>query len=84
MRFAFLRVLKTMDDYGHPIQLTYKGEETYQSAFGGLLTVGVQIMTLAMTTIALMEVLQMMDPKITQYSRPLSESDREEIGDINF
>ena len=41
-------------------------------------------MTLVMTVLAVTEVLQMMDPKITQYARPLSESDRDEIGDINF
>ena len=37
-----------------------------------------------MTVIALIEVIEMNDPKITSYARPLSAEDRDELGDINF
>ena len=84
MRFAPARLLSSLDDFGHPIRLTYKGEETYQTACGGALSVAVQVITLIMTVIALTEVIEMKDPKITSYARPLSASDRDELGDLNF
>ncbi len=34
------KAIKNLDEYGQPISLTYKDEETYRSMFGGLLTVG--------------------------------------------
>ena len=43
-----------------------------------------QVITLIMIIIALIEVIEMNDPKITSYARPLSAEDRDELGDINF
>ena len=84
MWFKFMRMLRSLDNFGHPIQLNYKGNETYQSACGGLLTIAVQVITLIASISALTEVFGMKDPKITSYTRPLTEEDRDDLGVISF
>ena len=79
-----MRMLRSLDNFGHPIQLNYKGNETYQSACGGLLTIAVQVITLIASISALTEVFGMKDPKITSFTRPLTEKDRDDLGVISF
>lgn len=84
MRFSFIRLLRGLDDYGHPIRLSYKGEETFQTLGGSILSITVQGLTLAMIITAFTEVFRMQEPKITQYLRPLQAQDRKEIGEVKF
>ena len=51
MSFSLRRILRSLDDFGHPITLTYKGEETYQSCLGGIITLVVSAFTLAMAAV---------------------------------
>ena len=66
------------------MSLTYKGEETFQTSFGSLLSIAVRILTLIMAMNAAIEVVMMNEPKINSLARPLSESDRNEMGELNF
>ena len=84
MKIKFLKTLRSLDDFGHPMSLTYKGEETFQTSFGSLLSIAVRILTLIMAMNAAIEVVMMYEPKITSLARPLSESDRNEMGELNF
>ena len=84
MRLSILRMLRSIDDYGHPIGVTYKGQESYQSAAGGFLSLFVLVFTAVMAGSTLVEVFSMNEPKVNQYIKPLSTNDREEIGAVNF
>ena len=41
MGFSLLKVLRSLDDFGHPIGVTYKGDEVHQSTLGGIMTIAV-------------------------------------------
>ena len=77
--FSILRVLRKFDDYGYPINLRYKGEKTYQSFFGGVLTLLVKVLTLILVIIGLQKGLVMTDPNITSFPRPVSADERQSL-----
>jgi len=39
----FFDFIKKRDDYGHPVGMTYKGEDTYQTVRGGIISIAVNI-----------------------------------------
>ena len=49
MKISLSKLVKTMDDFGHPINVTYKGEETHQSIIGGTFSVLVKVLTLILS-----------------------------------
>ena len=51
---------------------------------GGVLSIGVKVLTIVLSISAFQEVILMEEPIITNYSRPLSLDDREELGPFNF
>ena len=51
---------------------------------GGVLSIGVKVLTIVLAISAFQEVILMEEPIITNYSRPLSLDDREELGAFNF
>ena len=79
-QFSLLRLVRSLDDFGHRLNLRYKGEETLQSWQGGALSLLVQILTFVIVIIGVQKVLEMKDPKITQILRPLEE---DEVLDIS-
>lgn len=48
MRLALLERLRGLDDFGHDIKVTYKGQETYQTLLGGFCTLLVKLLTLVL------------------------------------
>ena len=84
MRFSVLRFGKEQDELGHPIGLTYKGEETHQSLFGGVLSVVLSIFTLSILIINVEKVITMSDPTITTFLRPMTPDTRNDLGNINL
>ena len=48
MNFNLRQFVRSLDDFGHPITLTYKGEEMYQSFLGGIITLLVSAFTFGM------------------------------------
>ena len=79
-----LRFVKEQDELGHPIGLTFKGEEKHQSLIGGVLSVVLTIFTLTILIINLEKVFTMSDPTITTFLRPMTPDKRNEIGNINL
>ena len=79
MTGKFEKFMKRRDGFGHPIQVNYKGETSYQTACGGFLTITVYITTMVIAFIQLKELSLMLDPDIMQYEIPLT---KEEKGDI--
>ena len=66
------RFLRKRDSFGHAVQLIYKGNETYNSLFGGIVTLMVQALTLIMVIQAVTELASMEDPLIINYPKPLT------------
>ena len=84
MVFSLRRAIRQFDDFGHPIHLTYKGSETYQSLLGGIISIAVMSFTLAMIITKLEAVVLMTDPIITSFPLTLTQSDREDLGELRF
>ena len=70
------RFFITRDIFGHPMQMVFKGRESYNSIIGGIVTIIMQLLTSIIIIQALVEVLFMNDPKILSYPLPLSREDR--------
>ena len=69
---SLARFLRNRDSFGHAVQLIYKGNETYNSLFGGIVTLMVQALTLIMVIQAVTELASMEDPLIINYPKPLT------------
>ena len=61
-KFSLLRFIRARDEFGHPILPNYKGKATYDSVFGGFLTISVYTLTLILAYKALWEVFAMEEP----------------------
>ena len=53
----FFRFFRSLDKYGHPIALTYKGDASYKTLIGGLLTIATRIGVIAFLMIEIMSVI---------------------------
>ena len=70
------RYLRGIDAFGHEIRVNYKGEESFNTALGGMLTLAVKALTLALLVIAVQEMILMEDPSVSVIERNLSEEER--------
>ena len=84
MIYWLSRFIRSRDAFGHPIQLTYKGRESYNSVLGGIFTLMAQTLTGVLIVTALQEIIFMDDPHIINYSKPLSPSRREQLLPVGF
>ena len=79
MQFSLRKLVRGLDRFGHQIKVNYKGEETYNSSLGGIITVAVYALTLILIVKSAEEILLMQDPKITAFSKPLNLEERAEL-----
>ena len=77
-------MLKSIDSFGHPIQVNYKGEETFKSQVGGLLSLLSLALTLVLVVRAVNEMVVMEEPTLTEFSKPLQMEDRKELVPVRF
>lgn len=84
MPFSFSKAVRKFDDFGHPIALTYKGDDSHQSFLGGILTLMVMIFTATMVVIKIDQVVSMDEPAITSFARPLSDDHKKELGKVSL
>ena len=63
-----IKLLKNQDNFGEPVSINYKGESTYNSLPGVMLTLIEKIFILVVATIGLTELFTFDDPKIIQVS----------------
>ena len=71
MSLRIASLVRGLDNFGHSIKVNYRGEESFNSLFGGALTIVVYSLTLVMVMSAIKEMIQMNDPILSEYSRPL-------------
>ena len=72
MKFSFTRKLRALDVFGHAIKVNYKGEEAYNSVFGGILTLTMYVLTIVVIIRSAEEIVLMNDPVLQEYSVPLN------------
>ena len=69
MGFKPLRLVRSLDDFGHTIKVTYKGEESFQTVCGGVFTIVARVIILIAISRAASEVISMQEPDIKSLSR---------------
>ena len=73
------RFLKNNDRFGHSVNLSYKGRETYTTVPGGMLSLMVSIMTIIMIYQAIIELIYMNEPIIKNISKPLTKEEKADL-----
>ena len=68
MTNSFLRYFVSFDVFGQPISINYRGRETFQTALGALVTLGLYVFLLTYSMMSVLGALDFQDPKITQYT----------------
>ena len=72
----FLKLVRGVDAFGHDIKMNYKSEESYNSVLGGIITIGVYVLTLVLVVKAVTEIIYIQDPSLTEYTKPLTLEER--------
>ena len=81
---GFLSFLLSRDAMGHAFSINYKGNDTFPTFCGAILTVAIQVLTLVQLLKLSIEMLEMSEPSIQSYERPLLYSETVENGELNF
>ena len=81
---GLLNFLISRDAMGHVFSINYKGADTFQTALGGVLTLIIQLLTLVSLLKLTIEMIEMSEPNIQSYERPLLLEEVLELGEINF
>ena len=81
---GFMSFLLSRDMLGHDLSITYKGETTFNTKLGAFLSIAVQVLVLIQLIQLTIDMLQMNDPTILSYNRPLYEEEVSELGQINL
>ena len=84
MPFSLASFLLNLDNFGHKVELNYKGSETHKSHLGGLCSFCVKVMTLIMAVVALKSMILMEDPEVVSFSRPLSKDEIKQNTQVSF
>ena len=79
MVFNVSMIMRKVDMFGHPIGINYKGSEVYNTALGGAISILVYILTLSLTITAISELVSMREPTLTDYTKPMTKEDRQQL-----
>ena len=80
----FFRLLLKLDHLGHKFSLNYKGEETYQTLIGALLTIVSMVLVGILLVLKATEVIDMKDPTVQVYSRSIYKKEVDSLNEINL
>ena len=81
---GILNFITGRDQFSSPISVNYNGNDTYGTKLGGILTLGVQVVSFAFLVQTLIDLVQMNDPTINAYDRPIYAEEDTEWGSINL
>ena len=76
MRPNFLQFIRSRDFLGRPVTVQFKGQETYKTLCGGVLSIVMQSMILYLLAFSFYEMFFMDNPQIISYDKPLSSEDK--------
>ena len=71
--------LVSLDSFGEPISVNYKGETSFKTCLGALATIALKTFVLIYASVMLLELAEYKDPDITQYTVYEPRTDGEEI-----
>ena len=71
MKFSISNLVRSIDLFGHPIKVNYKGKHEYSSLLGGLISILAYSLTLVLIYRAAEEIFMMEDPELTEFTKPL-------------
>ena len=66
--FNFIKYLTSLDAFGEPVTLNFKGESSFKTSVGAFFTIILRAFILSYGLIMLIGVLQYEDPQIAQYT----------------
>ena len=81
---GFKSFLLSRDILGHPLSINYKGQAKFNTLLGAFLSIGIQVLVLIQLIQLTIDMVQMNDPIILSYSRPLYEEEVNDFGQINM
>ena len=81
---GFVKFLRSRDFLGHPHTINFKGEPTFTTKLGATFSIAIQIFVLIYLAEKCVSFIQMSDPSILQYSRPIYQEEDQEFGAINL
>ena len=85
MSGSFVGFLLKRDYLGHPVTLNYKGLSDHPTLLGATLTIMIKVMVLVYLVQESIVLINMNDPKVQVYERPLYESEIEDdLGTMTF
>ena len=64
---SFLNWFKAFDGYGEPVSVSYKGETTYKTPGGALLTIAMRSFMLLFSVFGIFELLSYKNPRVNQF-----------------
>ena len=73
------KCVRGLDGFGHQIKLNYKGEEAYNSTFGGTVTLAIYALTLILIVKSAQEIFIMKDPDLTEFTKALNREERADL-----
>ena len=76
---AFLDWFVSLDGYGEPVSVSYKGDSAYKTPVGALLTLAMRGFMLFFTTLGVLELLGYQNPQINQFRVFNKRSDGSEL-----
>ena len=87
MRFrniSLSKLIKERDSLGHPIRLLLRGEDSYRTICGGLVSIAIQIMTMILIYESLINIVFMDSPEIISFEKPMSVEDKKSLAPLHF
>ena len=83
MRF-FSNLLLSRDAMGTPVSLNFRGNDKNPTKLGGLITIAVQALVLFTLVRRCTSLINMEDPSIQSFTRPIYAEEIEEFGEMKF
>ena len=76
--------LMSRDVLGHPLSVNYKGSDTFQTKLGAFISISVQALVLTQLILKLLDLIEMNDPSILAYERPIYQDELDDLGVVNL
>ena len=73
--------LQKIDTFGAPVNVNYRGKDTFPTSFGGILTLLMAVYMMYFATNCIIKVLSFKDSKISSY---MIKDDREDMDPMNL
>ena len=81
---SFTKFLLGRDRLCHPFSLNYGGSDTHKTWLGTGLSLVINVLVLIILAQKIDEVVNMNDPEVQVYTRPILKSEVDEAGQVNF